>query len=409
MNKELFCLIREAYEHYGTNVAALWEIEEELHRIDDGFREKMTTGVDYRRFAEILDKYLEPGVSYLYEDDLELNYSFFRFPPELAEEYHCRLLSIGPVTFRPWSGKRFEQLMEELGVNRDHYMDYLEYFNHVPVIPTIDIWNHMMGFFLTKLCGRAPEFRYFSFQQDIDKEYLESLDYSNPNDPNIASGIIEERYRLEALFMEGVAEGNAEKAYEHYRTFTQYRFLPRVPDPVRNKKNFTIILNTLLRKGAQAGNVHPVYIDSLSRQLAIQIEQCLTVQDLERLSAAMIRKYSMLVRNYSRRSYSALVQTCMDHIDFHYSGEISLSSLAGLCSVSANYLSGLFKRETGMTITDYVNQTRVRRALVLLNTTNYSMGEIATQCGFSDANYFSRIFKKYQGISPREYRDRIGR
>ena len=78
-----------------------------------------------------------------------------------------------------------------------------------------------------------------------------------------------------------------------------------------------------------------------------------------------------------------------------------------MCSVSESYLSSLFKKETGTTITDYINSTRIRQALILLNTSSLPIGEVASRCGFLDSNYFSRIFKKQLGLSPREYRDSI--
>ena len=60
-----------------------------------------------------------------------------------------------------------------------------------------------------------------------------------------------------------------------------------------------------------------------------------------------------------------------------------------------------------MTVTDCINKTRIRQALILLNTSELSIGDIASRCGFPDANYFSRVFRRQQGLSPKQYRDRI--
>lgn len=78
-----------------------------------------------------------------------------------------------------------------------------------------------------------------------------------------------------------------------------------------------------------------------------------------------------------------------------------------MCSVTGSYLSTLFKKETGVTITDYINTTRIRQSLILLNSTNLSISEIAARCGFVDANYYSRIFKKFQGKTPKHYRESV--
>lgn len=183
--------------------------------------------------------------------------------------------------------------------------------------------------------------------------------------------------------------------------------MPRVPDPVRDQKNLMFTLNTLLRKAVEQARVHPFHIDNLSRQLAIQIESSCTTGQLDALPNVMIRKYCLLVNNYSRLSCSELVRACMDYIDFHYSSELSLASLADMNFVSPAYLSSQFKKETGTTITDYINDTRIRQALVLLNASDFSIGEIAVQCGFGDANYFTRTFKKLLGKTPTVYRKGI--
>ena len=101
---------------------------------------------------------------------------------------------------------------------------------------------------------------------------------------------------------------------------------------------------------------------------------------------------------------SPLVRTCLNHIDFHYAEDLSLSQMASMCSVSSTHLSAQFRKEVQMTLTDYINHTRIHQALILLNTTALPIQEIAFQCGFSDANYFARTFKKLQGQAPTAYR-----
>lgn len=412
MQIDLFEFIIDVYRHNGVNVLLLKEEKEwsetDLKAIDFGLRKKMSAGFNYRLLGQKLDTVLHPGICYLIEDDLGMWYSFFRFSEQQAKEFSCRILCLGPVLFRSFAPEDFEKLMEHKKIAPDYRQDFIEFFNHVPVFSSYDNWNHTLGFFLEKLCSKPPVFSMYDQESEENFGFLPfSSDYSSPTDPNVALTIIENRYRTENELLKAVAAGNAADACRAYFQFLQYRLLPRVSNPVRNQKNLLFILNTLLRKAAEAGHVHPFYLDSLSRQFAIQIESCLTVGQLERLSTTMIRKYCIMVINYSRRDYSPLIHTCMDYIDFHYSSELSLSSLAKICSVSSSYLSSLFKKETGMTITDYINKTRIRQSLILLNASGLSVSEIASRCGFFDTNYFSRIFKKFQGQSPRQYRDSI--
>ncbi|MBN2642582.1 MAG: AraC family transcriptional regulator [Victivallales bacterium] len=84
----------------------------------------------------------------------------------------------------------------------------------------------------------------------------------------------------------------------------------------------------------------------------------------------------------------------------------TVSELARRVGLSANYLSGLFRQHTGEPLKTYMNRIRVERAENMLLSTNKSIAEIAWMCGFRDAAYFSRIFERYAGIKPFEYRFR---
>ncbi|HZK26497.1 MAG TPA: helix-turn-helix transcriptional regulator, partial [Thermoclostridium sp.] len=73
--------------------------------------------------------------------------------------------------------------------------------------------------------------------------------------------------------------------------------------------------------------------------------------------------------------------------------------------VSTSYLSRMFKKELGVNFIDYLNGLRVEKAKELLIDSQYKTYEVAEEVGISDAHYFSRLFKKYEGISPTEFRD----
>lgn len=74
-----------------------------------------------------------------------------------------------------------------------------------------------------------------------------------------------------------------------------------------------------------------------------------------------------------------------------------------LCYTSA-YLCMVYKKVTGMTINDSLNLYRIGKSRQLLKDSSLKMAEIAAKVGYSNENYFSKVFKKYEGISPKEYR-----
>ncbi|MBW5449247.1 response regulator [Cohnella sp. CFH 77786] len=97
------------------------------------------------------------------------------------------------------------------------------------------------------------------------------------------------------------------------------------------------------------------------------------------------------------------------YVDEHYSYELTLSFLAEMFHLNETYLSGLFKQTAGMTFSDYVTKLRLTKAARLLEENELKLTDIATLVGYSSSSYFSTAFKKFYGISPKEYRDKCAR
>ena len=98
------------------------------------------------------------------------------------------------------------------------------------------------------------------------------------------------------------------------------------------------------------------------------------------------------------------LQAVKDYLDENYKSKINLDDLAERFYVNKYYLTRIFKEQYGCSISNYLQQKRVTRAKHLLRFTDQSIEVICTECGIDDANYFSRVFKKVEGVSPGEYR-----
>ena len=102
---------------------------------------------------------------------------------------------------------------------------------------------------------------------------------------------------------------------------------------------------------------------------------------------------------------SVTLRRVLEYINEHYTQEeLSLGSVASAVDVSANYLSSVFSQNMQKTFTEYVTEKRMEKAKKLLRSSDDSTGKIASEVGYKDAHYFSYVFKKTQGCSPREFR-----
>lgn len=102
---------------------------------------------------------------------------------------------------------------------------------------------------------------------------------------------------------------------------------------------------------------------------------------------------------------SSPVEKARSYIDKNYLKTISTDLMVAEAGVSASYLSHIFHKELGQTITEYIENCRLKHACDLLRQTDYTIKEISSSSGYDDQNYFSRIFKKRLGISPSKYKE----
>lgn len=122
------------------------------------------------------------------------------------------------------------------------------------------------------------------------------------------------------------------------------------------------------------------------------------------ISEILLRAIEFRDRASSGQLHSLLRQA-VAYLDRHYTDEtLSLNQVAREVNISANYLSALFSQELGATFTEYVTGRRMEKAKELLRTTDKRSGEVAAEVGFRDPHYFSFLFKKTQGCTPRDYR-----
>ena len=216
---------------------------------------------------------------------------------------------------------------------------------------------------------------------------------------------LEKKYQNETLMLERIADGDETGAKKAYARIGRFTFDARSSDSIRSRQYYLAVLNALCRKAAQYGNVHPYFLDELSRQMSVEILKSYDPKKLDLLADDMITKYCRLVLEHRVSGYSKIISDALNYINAGLNHQdLSLAVIAEELSVSRSYLSSRFSEETGMTITDYITKRRIENAQELLEYTTFPVQDIASLSGYDDAAYFTRSFKKMTGISPRDYR-----
>lgn len=347
---------------------------------------------------------MHPRTMYAIDDALLCHYNTLLLPD--SDE----VLLIGPYLTQDVTEQTLLTLMDKHRLPSNMLPLLTHYYRALPVIIVND--SMMLGLVNTlaeTLWGDDCAF---------EAEYIENhslTDITRNEDPAHLNKIMdaadlklmEARYEGENRLMYAVSHGQTHQAQMMISRANEHVLEQRTLDNLRNIKNYGIILNVLLRKAAEEGSVHPLHIDQLSSTMARRLEQLRSPAEALKLFSTMVHKYCLLVKNHSMKNYSQLVQHVILRIDADLTADLSLKSHAEFLNVNPSYLSTLFKRETGMTLTDYVNRQRVEHGIFLLNATDMQVQTIAQYCGIPDVNYFTKTFKKFIGKTPKEYRQDI--
>ncbi len=368
--------------------------------IDLGLRENIhLINLQNDFFAAMQDRTL-----YAVDDALLCHYNTLLLPED------DEVLLVGPYLTQDVTEQTLLALMDKHRLPSNMLPVITHYYKALPVI----IVNDSM---MLSLMNALAE-RLWGSDQAYESRYIENAsltDIIRNEDPAHLSKIMdaadlklmEARYEAENRLMYAVSHGMTHQAQLMISHANEHVMEQRTLDNLRNIKNYGIVLNTLLRKAAEDGSVHPLHIDQLSSAMARRLEQLRSPADALKLFSTMVHKYCLLVKNHSMKNYSQLVQHVILRIDADLTADLSLKAHAEFLSVNPSYLSTLFKRETGMTLTDYVNRQRVEHGIFLLNATDMQVQTIAQYCGIPDVNYFTKTFKKFIGKTPKEYRQDI--
>ncbi|OAB42325.1 response regulator transcription factor [Paenibacillus glacialis] len=174
------------------------------------------------------------------------------------------------------------------------------------------------------------------------------------------------------------ATPNSVQAYLHSLIMAGYRWLERAASSIGYS------------------NVLPHGEDVNKLELAKRPEQALMYH-----FEAMMKQYSLIV------SGTSPVQRALEYIQDNLDQSPSLSQVAKHVHMNPNYFSEVFKRETGQNYIEFITQAKLRKAMVMLSETPAKISEVANRIGYEDIKHFNRLFKKFTGQTPSEYRGKI--
>lgn len=373
----------------------------------------------YNQIPEILKGYLE-NVSDLLnihetnsEHDVFFHSNYYKINFISARVYDG-MNYLGSIVVGPYLMEEPTALMIEDVIFKNNFSISLrhiikQYYLSLPLISTYKAKT--IAEFLAYI---ASNLHSMNFENSKIGNISYSFETEYPITPNtikekteLSIASIEKRYSTENEFIYAVENGDKEKIdkFLNEDLFFFSKIPDRIPtDPLRSKKNLTFVLNTLLRKAVEKGGVHPLYIHSISEKFAIQIEKTSSIQQLLDLQNKMFLDYCDTVKKFSLKKFNYSVRKAIEFIRISLDQDLSLNIISNSINANPYELSRQFKKETGKTITEYINKQRVNEAIYIMQNQNISITAVSDIVGFNDVNYFTKVFKKIKGITPSEYR-----
>ena len=309
-----------------------------------------------------------------------------------------RTIVIGPSRPVPYSAQEMSDLAFELGVSgrdRDAFILFLRSIIPMP-----------LGSVLQMMCS-------LNYLLNDEKLNITDIGYTGSTVPEyfryeegaVNTSDIFKSYIYEQQVLDTVRSGDTGKIAELGRNAPTFRSESSSSNRLRRNKNTFIVWAALVSRAAiEAG----MDAEDSVRRCDSFIQRCENIRD----DREMRKLQDELLNTYTRETGmlrdltdgSKLMNDVYNYVTEHISEPVHTSDLARALFLSRSYLSASFRKQTGMTLVDYIHRIKTERAKQLLADRTKSIGAISDYLGFSSSAHFSRVFSKVTGMSPLAFR-----
>ena len=306
------------------------------------------------------------------------------------------IYTLGPFLLAELSEDVASKTLEQYGLSIRKKNEIIDFLQTVPVLSLNSLYPYavMLHYVLNKEKISNGDIRIFTSKFSGNDDVPLKKDRTRT-------------WKAEQQLMKNIETGNLnyKESLTNVRNLS-YGMRISTGNPSRQMKNSLLTFISLSARAAIRGGMTPELAYTISDTYAERTEMTEDMSELSMLAETMYEEYIQKVHDLkTSKRYSETIQTVVDHINLHLQEDISLKDLSDLSNYSPYYLSRCFKKETGRSISQYVNERRVEKAKDLLSFTDEPVFAIAEQLNYSSETYFSTVFKKITGVSPEVYRN----
>ncbi|MFW5987959.1 MAG: helix-turn-helix domain-containing protein [bacterium] len=211
-------------------------------------------------------------------------------------------------------------------------------------------------------------------------------------------------YDIETKLIEKLKTAKTEQLSELIDTFFENWQLDDNFDSMMVKSRILELLGVLSRSAVEAGAKY-IDISPLNYKYTQELFKISTINALKKWLYSLVIKFIEKVDEVEEEDKEKIIYDGVKYIQSNFTDDISLTDAAAAASLSIHYFSRLFKKEMGCTFKEYLTELRMREAKKKLKNRDDNIANIAKAIGYNNPGYFSKVFKKYEGMPPSEFRD----
>lgn len=329
-------------------------------------------------------------------DTLNVCLLFFRFSDHT--------FFVGPYVKTEYRESKMKAVLVENKIPASYALSLKLYYTAFPLLSIYHIQNTISAC-ISAFSALPVDFSYrrlHGFHENIDSAPLfqaESIDYSE----------LYRRYDTENHFLKMIETGNVEEvliAYDEQNKLPSSDNHSYLTSVYHNPLSGLAMVRALARKAAENGGLSVITIDAITQKAVQLMSASANYLEQTTITRNMLLELTQAVRDHLLHlgDYSAPISKVIEYLSLNFSQEISLSALADIVHFSDSHLSKSFKKETGITISQYIARLRCENAAQMLKDTELSVQEISNYVGYPDNNYFVKVFKKQYGVTPTAFR-----
>jgi len=213
-------------------------------------------------------------------------------------------------------------------------------------------------------------------------------------------------YDKEVEFYQSIKMGNVEEALYLMRPFDVEGMGVLSENRLRNLKYHLVIMIAFITRYCIEGGMEMEEAYNRSDIYIRQIDMFQTEEEIVTIHRTIIEEYAKRMRSIRKKTmYSKSIIECLEYIYSHLHTKITLDDLALRTKLSATYVSKLFHKEVGVSVSQYIMKKRIEAAEKMLRYTDLTYTEIANSLCFCSESHFISVFKRYVKVTPREYRE----